>query len=264
MLLKSSFKTLIFYCLNIVVWFLPKNRAAVLLYHAVDKNDAFLSVSPEILRKQMQYLVNNKYNVISLLDLVGLIERKQNIPKKTVILTFDDGFQSHYKYVVDILKEFNFPATFYICTGLIGKEMDNSQNILLPTATWQEIKEMAISSLVDIEPHGVNHFELDKLNDEKINEEINKSKDILEQELNKKCNFFAPPRGAYNKKVIEIIKDYGFKSSVTIEEGLVRVGDDPFKLKRNTIDSSCESNIQFAARLGWGIVLFNLLFKRWK
>jgi peptidoglycan/xylan/chitin deacetylase (PgdA/CDA1 family) len=264
MSLKNNLKTLIFVCLNIITWFLPKNRAAVLLYHAVDKNDVFLSVSPEIFKKQMQYLVSNKYNVISLADLVAMLEKKQDVPKKTVVLTFDDGFESHYKYAANILKEFNLPATFYVCTGLIGTEINNSQNLPLPTATLEEIKEMSKSPLVDIEPHGVNHFELDKLNDEKINLEICQSKDILERELNKKCNFFAPPRGSYNDKVIKIIKSYGFKSSMTIHEGLVSASDDPYKLKRNTINSSCNNNIQFAARLGWAIVIFNYFLKKWK
>jgi peptidoglycan/xylan/chitin deacetylase (PgdA/CDA1 family) len=264
MLLKNNLKSLIFFILNVITSFLPKNLAAVLLYHAIDENEAFLSVSPEVLRKQMKYLASNKYKVISLSDLVALLERKQNIPKKTVVLTFDDGFESHYKYVVNILKEFNFPATFYICTGLIGAEINNSQNLPLPTATLEEIKEMNKSSLIDIEPHGVNHFELDRLNDEKINEEIKKSKDILEQELNKKCNFFAPPRGAYNDKVIQIIKNHGFKSSMTIHEGLVSSSDDLYKLKRNTVDSSCDNDAQFAARLGWSIIIFNYIFIKWK
>jgi len=261
MLSKNNLKTSIFCCLNFIASFLPKNLAAILLYHAIDENEAFLSVPPEIFRKQMKYLADNKYNVISLADLVVLMEKKQDIPKKTVALTFDDGFKSHYKYAADILKEFNFPATFYICTGLIGKEINNSQNLPLPTASWAEIKEMAESPLIKIEPHGVNHFELDKLNDEQINFEVNQSKDILEQELNKKCDFFAPPRGAYNNKVIQIIKNYGFKSSMTIDEGLVSAHDDPYKLKRNTINSSCNNDIQFAARLGWAIVLFNYFFK---
>ena len=264
MLLKNNLKTLIFSFLNIIARPLPKNRAAVLLYHAVDENEVYLSVPPEILRKQMRHLVSNKYNVMSLVDLIAILEKKQDMPEKTVVLTFDDGFQSHYKYVAGILKEFNFPATFYICTGLVGAEMDNSQNLPLPTANWEEIKEMDKSPLIDIEPHGVNHLELDKLNDEQINEEVSKSKVILERELDKKCDFFAPPRGAYNDKVIKIIKSYGFKSSMTIQEGLVSAGDDPYKLKRNTINFSCNNDTQFAARLGWAIVIFNYFFKKWK
>lgn len=264
MKLKGWFKNLIFTILKLISCFLPKNRGVILLYHSVDCNDVYLTVKPEVFEKQMGYLKKNNFNVIGLGELVEILKNKKEILPKTVVLTFDDGFLSHYKNVYPVLAKYNFSATFFISTGKIGGEINNSENKPQPTAGWEEIKEMNKSALTDIEPHAVTHRELTELNEEDAKNEIINSKKEVEEKLNKKCHFFAPPRGAYNDKTLNLIKENGFVASVTIEEGLIGKNADPFRLKRNTIDSSCNSDIQFSARLGWPVVIFNALAKLWR
>ena len=158
-----------------------------MLYHSIDDNDVFHSLSPKIFRKQMEYLKRNRYNVIKLEELERMITVGQEIPKKTVALTFDDGFLSHYDNAFPVLKEYGFPATFFVCTGLLGSEMNNSQNRPQLTLDWRRLKEMNESALIDIEPHGITHMELDSLKMEEAEKEIKQSKRELEEKLNKKC-----------------------------------------------------------------------------
>lgn len=257
MSLKNNLKIIIFYILNL---FSRENGAAILLYHGIDESGAYLSVRPDSFLKQMEYLKNNGFKVIKLSHLVDLIENKQKIENKTIVLTFDDGFESHFNFAAQVLRKNNFPATFFVSTGQIGKEAKYSQGISLPVANWEVLKKTN-SSLLDIEPHGINHLELDKLDPAKAKEEIEQSKLLIEKELNKKCDFFAPPRGAYNQAVNELIKQLGFWASVTVEEGLVNSQADLFVLKRNTVNSSCDDMISFSARLNGSIRIFNSVFK---
>ncbi|MCX6731759.1 MAG: polysaccharide deacetylase family protein [Candidatus Parcubacteria bacterium] len=256
---KKFLKNLIFLVLNVFSAVLPKRRAVILLYHGVDYNDVFLTVRIEVFEKQMRYLKAKKCNVISLERLVAILATNKKIPKKTVVLTFDDGLESHYKNVLPILNKYDFSATFFISAGLVGSWMNNQENLPQKTADWNELASMLKSPPIDIEPHGISHQELDKLEEKEIIKEIDESTNAIKNKLERNCYFFAYPRGKYNSRVIDILKGRGFKAAVTINEGVVKAGDDLFLLKRNTIDSSCDNSIQFKARLGWPIVLFNLL-----
>lgn len=262
MRMKNKIKTLIFFFCNAVSLFLPKKRAAILLYHSIDDNDVFHTLSPKVFRKQMDYLKKNGYNVIKLAELERMLSDKNEIPEKTAVLTFDDGFLSHYNNVFPVLRGYGFPASFFVCTGLLGSEINNSENKPQPTLDWRRLKEMNESGLIDIEPHGITHTELDGLDIREAEKEIKQSKKELEEKLNKKCYYYACPRGKYNEKIIGIFKKEGFKAAVSVKEGLVKVGDSLLELKRNTIDSSCSDNIQFYARLRGGIIIFNKLIGR--
>lgn len=137
--------------------------------------------------------------------------------------------------------------------------MDNSQRLPQPTMTWEQIKELSQSPLIDIEPHGINHLELDDLLLTEAEYEIVESKNEIEMRLNKKCHFFAPPRGKYNQEIVGLLKKYNFEGMVTVKEGLTKDSGDSFALKRNTINSSCANQTQFLARLNWSITLFSLV-----
>ncbi|MFH1388269.1 MAG: polysaccharide deacetylase family protein [Patescibacteria group bacterium] len=225
----------------ISLFFPSKKGISVLMYHSVAHNNVFFTVKPEMFEKQMRYLKNRDYNVIKLSDLVNLLESNEELPKKTVVLTFDDGFEDNYTNVFPILKKYNFPATIFLITGLVNREMNNSQNIPLRILNWKQIQEMHQSGLIDFQPHTVNHQEINK-------EEIINSKKEIEERLNKKCEFFAYPRGVYNNEIIGILKNNGFKASRTVENGKINKGDDLFKLKRISINSTT-SFIQFKASL---------------
>jgi len=256
MRIKNFFKTSILLVLNIFCFILHKKRAAILLYHSVDKNDVFLTLDPEIFEKQMKYLKSENYKVIKLKELVDDMKNKKT-KYKTVVLTFDDGFLSHYKNIFPILKKYDFPASFFVSTGCLDGEMGNCENKPQPTLNWKELGEMNESKLIDIEPHGITHAELDNMEIEKVKDEIIGSKKEIEKKLKKRCDFFAYPRGKNNDKVIDIVKAAGFKSAVTTASGIVNIGDNMFKLKRNTVDSSCGNMIQFKARLNRSIEIFN-------
>jgi len=196
--LKNKIKTAIYFGLNVFFGSLPTGKAAILMYHSIDHNKVFFTVTPENFRKQMDLLYKEKYSIISLGELAGLIIDKRAIPLKTVVLTFDDGYQDNYFNAFPILKKYNFPATIFLATGFIGKNRISSSGATLKILNWDQIIEMHNSGLVDFEPHTVSHLKLHRLSLEEAKKEILNSKRTIEEKLNKKCKFFAYPYGKYN------------------------------------------------------------------
>jgi peptidoglycan/xylan/chitin deacetylase (PgdA/CDA1 family) len=101
-------------------------KIIILLYHGVTtsthhgiENYSQKHISAQDFAHQMHELAEN-YTVLSLKE---ILRRKQNhtLPEKSVVVTFDDGFENNYSVAFPILRQFLIPATFYLSTGFIGK-----------------------------------------------------------------------------------------------------------------------------------------------
>ena len=227
---------------------LLNKHASILMYHSISDNSEFFSVSPVEFEWQMRYLLEHNYSIISLDKLVNFIEKRMKIPRRTVVLTFDDGYEDNYYSAFSILKKFNFPATIFLTTGRIGdKEYTNKRGVQMPMLDWEQVREMYDLGLVDFEPHTVSHSRLSQIPPGQVVREIENSKLEIEKRLSKTCQFFCLPYGDYNEKVINIIRKF-FSSCFTVERGFVSYSDNPFLLKRNSVDSTV-SRIRFILRV---------------
>lgn len=115
-----------------------------LMYHhiqdktqAEEKNQLALTVETEVFRKQMEYLKANGYRTTGMDELIAFFDQEVPVPKKSVLLSFDDGYDDFAKNAMPILNEMGFKATIFISTGL----MDNPGYL-----SWQEITEATLSA----------------------------------------------------------------------------------------------------------------------
>jgi len=230
---KSLLRIVWIYLIDKIIFRKP---AAVLMYHSVDSNNEFFTVTPNNFEWQMGYLRKNGFNVVSLAELVEHIKSNKKIPVKTVVLTFDDGYEDNFLDVFPILKKYNLPATIFLMTGFIGRKDYTKREIKLPMLDWTQIKEMHDSGLVYFEPHTVGHPKLSRLGHAEIEKELSGSKKEIEEKLNKKCQFFAYPKGDYNEVVLGTTKKF-FRAALTINRGFTNREDEPYLLKRNSVDS---------------------------
>jgi peptidoglycan/xylan/chitin deacetylase (PgdA/CDA1 family) len=185
----------------------------------------------------MNYLYKNNYNVISLERLLNLLNSRQKIPKKTVAITFDDGYEDNYSNALPVLRNYNFPAVIFLTTGKIGdKDYINKRGIKMPMLDWSQIEDMHNTDLINFGSHTVSHPRLSKIQIEKAMIEMKNSKYEIETRLNKKCRFFCLPYGDYNVEVINMAREI-FELCLTVERGFVSYIDDKFLLKRNSVDS---------------------------
>ena len=111
---------------TIFPWLRPRRSGAlVLMYHRIgnppgaDPWDLF--VSEEHFGEQLS-LLKKEFRVVPLLQLVEWVIKRRPIPERTICLTFDDGYQDNYERAMPLLEKYQLPATFFIVTGMMGKE----------------------------------------------------------------------------------------------------------------------------------------------
>ncbi|PRR78607.1 Poly-beta-1,6-N-acetyl-D-glucosamine N-deacetylase precursor [Clostridium liquoris] len=178
------------------------DKITVLMYHSVgyEKNNG-LRMSEEQFRKQMKYIKDNGYTALTLDELYSYFIENKPIPKKSLVITFDDGYLDNYKYAYPILKEFNLKATIFVIADNIDKD-NRSMNS-------GQLKELQ-SNGIDIQSHTLKHEELNKLSYELQLKTLKESKQVMENILDKKVNYIAYPYGKYNEDTIRAAKDAGY------------------------------------------------------
>ena len=118
------------------------DKIPVLMYHQFrDKTNAGSVVAKEEFKKQIKYLKDNGYNTITLKQLIDFKQGKENLPKKSILITSDDGYLSNYEFMYPILKENNMKATIFV----IGESIDNAKentelNKYNPKFSWATSK----------------------------------------------------------------------------------------------------------------------------
>jgi len=218
----------------------------IIMYHHVKNTGLGKDViSPYEFESDLIYLTENNYNTITMTDLINYVYYDEKLPENPIILTFDDGLYNTYKNVFPLLKKYNKK----IVLSIIGKSVDdfskvNDKNIRYAHVTWDEIKEMVDSGLVEIQNHSYNLHKISngrygcyqKKNESFILYEEFLSKDILtlqekvKEVINFEPNTFTYPYGRYNENTNIIIKKLGFKATLSVKFGVNLITKDPEKL----------------------------------
>lgn len=210
----------------------------VLMYHFFydsslsekGKDNNYLDISK--FGQQLNYLKENDFFFPTFEELSQFIDKKIELPKKSVILTIDDGDESFFRLAVPIIEKYQVPVTSFVITS----ECDSNK-----------IKEYQ-SDYVHFESHSNNLHQAGKngkgllvnLNYEKAHEDIEKSVEILNSK-----EAFCYPFGHYNSTSKQVLKDIGYKVAFTTNGGKVKSGMNHLELPRVRIlkDDSLSSFI---------------------
>ncbi|WP_281950396.1 polysaccharide deacetylase family protein [Nitrosophilus kaiyonis] len=221
------------------------NIVNILTFHHINPNRDILTIPPELLEKLIINLKKN-YNFISYKDFIDFIFKNKNLPKKSILLTFDDGYLDNFIYAYPILKKYNIPAVIFIITGFIKDERINRNKLpyfkihkeldRLPDKNLflniNEIETMKESGLIDFDSHTVNHFVCKNKEYEDIyNEMINSYKFIKNIET-KEYYGFCWPRGAFDDIALKAIKNSPYTFAFSTIDGAFHKGDDLYTIKR--------------------------------
>ena len=111
-----------------------------------------MDVSIEHFKDHLKWLQKNNYKIISVQNVFDAAAGQSKLPDKSVLLTFDDGYQSFYNQVFPLLKKYHYPATI----ALVGTWMDGNITPTepgKPLLSWEQIREIKQSGLVEIASH---------------------------------------------------------------------------------------------------------------
>lgn len=204
-------------------------RIPIFLYHYVEpppQNDPGrqnLNIPPNILQAQIETLKNAGYTFLTAQELSLAMQRKIEIPKKVVMLTFDDGYSDFYNYVLPILQKENVRATFYIVPDFLDRP-----NYL----STQQLEALAKNPLAEIAAHTMDHAWLAGQSTQVISYQVIQSRKFLQNLLGLPINSFAYPYGAFDDKAVSIVKQAGFTNALSTVPGIIQTPENVFYLFR--------------------------------
>ncbi len=208
-------------------------RVPVLVYHHVDDKTGIWYVPIKTFEQQLAYLSENGFQTVSMAAYTAAFENGTPLPEKSVVLTFDDGYEDAYSTVFPLLKQYKFVGTFFIITGSVGQS---------GFLTWDQMKEMQQAGM-EFGGHTVHHVFLSHLADLTAFWEMWQSRLDLEKNLGVPIQTFAYPFNDHNAMIIKLAALAGYKSACIVD--LHRGDTEPniFAVPRITIGSGEHMNI---------------------
>lgn len=226
-------------------------KIPVLVYHEVlpspDGGDAsnVSVIARKIFGEQMEYLHENGFYTATMTDLEGFVKAGRKLPPKTVVITFDDGYQSNYLYAFPYLTRYKLKATLF----LMGSVPPDAR----PHLTGFQLMEMVRSGLVEIECHTYDlHREIDgtpallALPEKDIFSDFSTFNGLFRQIGLNKPFTIAYPYGEAGSAALGASAGAGYRMGFSITDGYVRPGDPVMNLHRFNIGPEIDINY-FAA-----------------
>ncbi len=225
------------------------------MYHSISDhaNPRFkkFTVAPELFAEHMAYLAEHDYTTITVTQFVtALTGTAKRLPDKPVILTFDDGFADFYTHALPILKCYDFTGTLYISTAFVESTsywLKHVGETTRPMLNWDQLAEISAAG-IECGAHSHSHPKLDMLPLDRVREEVERCKQILEEHLAQKVSSFAYPHGYYTAAVKQMVRLTGYTSACAVKYKMSSTVDDPFALSRLLVAVDTDID-EFAALL---------------
>lgn len=175
------------------------NRLMILMYHSISENllDPH-AIPPGKFRQQMCFLKTRQ--VVSLQVALELLNGGSSL-RNTYVITFDDALLDFYTNAIPILREFDYPVTMFVPTGLVGStaiwdSFDPSKQLM----NWTQIEECQQWN-VTFGSHTVHHTRLTQIPKNIMQEELNKALQMLRNKIDNVFPALAYPGGYHNSIV---------------------------------------------------------------
>ncbi len=253
-----------------------RGKVTIVLFH---------DISPENAEIMFGYLKKN-YSIISLQYFLNTYYSGEwKLPKKPLVITFDDGHKGNYS-LLTVIRKLNIPVTIFLCAGIINtkrhfwftvkhqnysfydlKSMSNQNRLTaLKDAGYttemeyedaqalnkKEIVEMA--QWVSFQSHTLFHPFLPRCTTEEAEKEISGSKSLLEEEFGMNIYAFSYPNGDYSERDIDLCAKSGYRCAITLDSGYNSADTDIFRLKRLSVNDTDDINELAVKASGfWGI-----------
>jgi peptidoglycan/xylan/chitin deacetylase (PgdA/CDA1 family) len=205
----------------------------ILTFHALDDQRSTTSFSPQVFRRGIARLHENGYRSLSLTDAADCLRRRQPFPKRSVVITFDDGYRSVHDEALPVLRDYGLCATVFLTVGeRRAAEADGRLPSLSgrPMLSWSEIRKMHNAG-ISFGAHTLTHPDLTRLPYDRVETEICQSKLILEDALGAPVDCFAYPYGRYDRRSRDIVRQH-FACACSDKLGLATISSNLYALER--------------------------------
>ena len=183
---------------------------------------------------QLDWLARNDYRVITLSQLSAFLQGRQALPKRAVVITIDDGYESVHRVALPLLRKYGFPATLFAYTDFIGAT---------DALSWAQLQDLVASGLVDVQAHSKSHRNLieraatdsDERYRQMLDIEARAPRELLERKLPVQVRYYAYPYGDANQAVLDALVRQRYQLAVTVNPGGNGFFAQPLMLHRTMI-----------------------------
>jgi peptidoglycan/xylan/chitin deacetylase (PgdA/CDA1 family) len=196
----------------------------ILGYHRVGpfRGDHVPTVLPDVFERQLAFLTRRRLRVLGLAELVQELDGGRR-PRRSVVITFDDGYEETATVAWPLLRRFGFPAVLFVTPAEVGRA---------GFATWDQLAALATGGL-EIGSHTMHHRYLPLVDPAQLEEEIVGSKRLIEERVGRPVRFLSYPVGGFTPEIQALLRRAGYLAACTTNRATSRLNRiDRFALRR--------------------------------
>jgi peptidoglycan/xylan/chitin deacetylase (PgdA/CDA1 family) len=232
----------------------------ILAYHWVDPDPGRTlrrwGLTPQAFEAQMTTLAEGGYQVLTLGEALEATQGLRLAPRRSVVLTFDDGYRGLLEHAVPVLERFGFSATFFLVSDRVGGSNTwdaRHGDPPRPLLDWREAA-MLLGLGMEVGSHSRTHPFLTRLPESQLQDEILGSKRTIEDRLGVPVRFFCYPHGLHDDRCLRLVEGAGYAGACSTLAGANGPGSDPFRLHRTEISFHDTAwSFSFKVRTGFGL-----------
>ncbi|MBO8173134.1 MAG: polysaccharide deacetylase family protein [Bacillaceae bacterium] len=232
-----------------------RNQVVVLTYHHISRDfTSNFTITPQKFRSHVELLHDEGFQPIHFDTFVHFLETGHLKEENAVLITFDDGYESYYRYAFPVLQDYQFPSVQFVVPSKLKYSPERGEGVI-STLSFYQMKQLLASELVSVQSHtyalhakkidsGGKHIPVTAPDPENERHEVNPhyqgrlyvdlmmAKAGLEQKLGREVTALSFPYGFYNSRMIEMAQKAGYQYGFTTREGAVIAGTNPLLIPR--------------------------------
>lgn len=206
---------ILFVFISGIIYIRNKEKIPVLCYHnlataeekANFESEKDWTIDVQNFEEQLKYLKKHNYKTLTIKEFYEWKQGKIELPHKSVLITFDDGFLSNYHYAFPLLKKYNMNATVFLIGEYVQNatqtDWDGNIKTYMPLELVEKSKEEYPN--IDFSSHTYGLHYHNSIN-EVSKEQMEKDFSLFNNNITN-TNFLAYPFGQYNEDLINAWKD---------------------------------------------------------
>ena len=208
-------------------WRRRRDPVPILMYHVIERprpgsRNPLLYVSRRTFAAQIRWLDRHGFQGVTLNQVEDAWTRGTPLPRRPIVISFDDGYRSQYTTAMPILRSHRWPAVLSLAVGNFDDRGD--------PLTATRVKKL-IRAGWELASHTISHLDLREVGRRRLRHEIRDSRRILRRVFGVPVNNFSYPAGLYDGRAIAAVRAAGYRGALTVTPGLA-TRRHPFELHR--------------------------------
>ncbi len=219
-----------------------QRTVAILAYHKIGEpcpggRKSWFYVPQRTFVDHLHLIRESGWAVMGLPEFLRGLTDAETFPERAALLTFDDGYRSVREVAIPVLRRFGYPAVMFVPTDYIGGDntFDEGIEAQEPICDWNDLQELAQAG-VAIQSHGASHKRFSELTLTEIEQELLRSKALLENNVGSSVEIMAFPYGDHGtnwRNIEQVLEKVGYQAACLYGGGLATFpGAERYRLPR--------------------------------